>query len=127
MKGIELPINILIIIAIAIIVLIALIAMFYPAFAGGSAIMNSETAKTRLCQIMVEAKKCNVNSNTITISDFDADRDGSNDGGSTWVFGVGGSPCADATGTGQDNLASLCKCYYSVDAEVTCKKMCGCG
>jgi len=124
MKGIELPINILVIVAIAIIVLIAMIAMFYPAFLGGGAVINSETAKTRLCQIMVEAKKCNVNSETITISDFDADRDGKTDGGSVWTLGT--STCADAAGTGKDNLASLCECYYSIKTEDNCKKICGC-
>jgi len=133
MKGIELPINALIIIAVAVIVLIALVSMFYPAFSSGNLVLTSEGAKTKLCQIMVEAKSCSVLSNTITIDTFDADKDGyvgigpPNDVTSNWNW-VALPTCSpsDAQATWGDNLASLCYCYYSITTENTCKKMCGC-
>jgi hypothetical protein len=132
MKGIELPINALIIIAIAVIVLIALVSMFYPAFSSGNLVLTSEGAKTKLCQIMVEAKGCSVESKTVTIDSFDADRDGyvgTVDVTSNWNNWAAPWPTcstSDAQATWGDNLASLCYCYYSITSEAVCKKMCGC-
>jgi len=148
MKGIELPINILIIVAVAVIVLIAVIAMFYPAFTSGGTVMNSESAKNAACQIMM-SRNCQAATSAITISNFDADKDGlvGTDAGQLWGWAAG-NPCAGpdlplhsgctlastavntcrdpATGAENDNLGSLCKCYYSITSEPACKQLCGC-
>ena len=49
MKGIELPINILVIIAVAIIVLLGVIALFYSAWFPGVAPVGSQSAITAAC------------------------------------------------------------------------------
>jgi hypothetical protein len=134
MKGIELPINILIIVAVAIIVLIAVVAMFYPAWRNASGTVSSDVAKSAACQLLVErgcGRTSTVNTKDITINNFDADKDGvyGTDAGNVWTFpGTGGSGCANivAGAPERDNLAALCQCYYSVNSETACKTLCGC-
>jgi hypothetical protein len=126
MKGIELPINVLIIVAVAIIVLIALVAMFYPNFKSSSTVVNSDIYKSSACQIMID-RKCTPSPSDITIANFDADKNGKQDSGSGWTFSTATtSLCAKATNTNKDNLASLCDCYYSITNENSCKALCGC-
>jgi len=124
MKGLELPINILIIIAIAVIVLIALIAMFYPAFSGGSQTVSVESVKSAACQILVTAKNCNEYTKNINITNFDANQNGDLDPGNSWVIGT--SACGSGAPANSDSLAALCDCYYQINSESKCKALCGC-
>ena len=48
-KGIELPINILVIVAVAIIVLLGVIALFYSAWFPGTVPVTSQAALTQAC------------------------------------------------------------------------------
>jgi len=126
MKGIELPINILIIVATAVIVLIAVIAMFYPAFNSGSVTMTSESAKSAACQVLVEAKNCGkttpaTNTYGIRVNNFDANKDNTPLAGTEAAY-----PAACLPTGGNDNLARLCVCYYSITTEAGCKALCGC-
>jgi hypothetical protein len=125
MKGIELPINVLIIIAVAVIVLIAIIAMFYPAWTGGSSTMTIEGAKSNACQILTESKKCSVATSTIGVVGFDANKD-ANHAIETQL---------DAAVSAGDTLSALCDNYYQINAvtagtasqaEIRCKQLCGC-
>jgi hypothetical protein len=50
-KGIELPINILVIVAVAIIVLLGVIALFYSSWFSGTGPVTAESAKSRACSI----------------------------------------------------------------------------
>ena len=124
MKGLELPVNILIIVVIAIIVLIAVVAMFYPAFSSGSDTVSSDVAKTTSCQLLID-RGCGIDTNTIPISNFDADKDSSKDPGATWEWGVSTCNNDDSTAS-NDNLAALCDCYYSLKTESACMSLCGC-
>jgi hypothetical protein len=131
MKGIELPINILIIIAVAVIVLIAVVAMFYPAFSGGGGTVSSDVAKSAACQILVSRQGCTnsaITTSGITISNFDADKSGGFNpgiatGNSCPTIGSVGPPIV---ATSSDNLYMLCQCYYSVSGDAACKNLCGC-
>ena len=125
MKGAELPINTLIIIVIAIAILLAIIAIFYNIYNPSKQGITTETAKNNACQ-MLASMGCSVDTSTIAINNFDADKDG-NDGadeaGSGWDWTA--SNCNDL-GSG-DNLASLCHCYYGMTSESDCKtKVCRC-
>jgi len=130
MKGIELPINILIIVVVAVIVLIAVIAMFYPAFNSGSGILTLEAAKTQACQSIVEGLKCDtgIGLNTIIIYDFDADKD--NTKGTTDAGTNTGASCPTVgPPASNDNLYMLCQCYYQLSGASLpsdCRKLCGC-
>jgi hypothetical protein len=125
MKGIELPINVLIIIAVAVIVLIAIIAMFYPTFSNGSSSVTSDVAKSAACQLLVD-RGCGTATTLYTykipVYNFDANRDGDEVNGAedSYPAACGG------TNPGNDNLARLCLCYYSITTEETCKALCGC-
>lgn len=126
MKGIELPINALIIIAIAVIVLIALVVMFYPNFNSSTETVNSDIYKSAACQIMID-RRCQADPQDIPLAKFDADRDGVADGGNDWTFGtLLNNDCGGDAGDGNDNLASLCECYYSLRSDEDCKALCGC-
>ena len=125
MKGLELPINALIIIVVAVIVMIALIAMFYPAFLSGSSTVTLETAKSQACKALVEGNNCNTTQAVlwnIYVYGFDADKDGTNNPGPNT-----GANCQ--TSTSQDNLYMLCKCHFQIDPATdasSCRKLCGC-
>jgi len=109
MKGIELPINILIIVAIAVIVLIAVIAMFYPAFNSGSSTVGLETAKTQACRSLVVGLKCNttIALNTIRVDNYDVNGNG-------------------FVNEAADNLDNLCDLKYQTASDSDCRKMCNC-
>jgi hypothetical protein len=55
MKGIELPINILVIVAVAIIVLLGVIALFYSSWFGGTAPLSLDSAKSQACSSAARA------------------------------------------------------------------------
>jgi hypothetical protein len=123
MKGIALPINALVIVAIAVIVLLGIVALYFGGFNPFSTSISVEAAKNGACDTLVRYG-CNVGTNTITIDDFDADQDGSNDPSTTFDWDSPG--CGGTVGTRGDNLASLCYCFYNRDSEAECKKLCGC-
>jgi len=111
MKGLELPINVLIIIALAVIVLIAVVAFFYPSFFSGSQTVGVESAKSSACQVLVTGRNCNIDTNDVNITNFDADQDsyiGAADTGMVWTWGA--STCGGVVTNAGDNLAALCAC-----------------
>jgi hypothetical protein len=124
MKGVELPINILVVVAIAVIVLLALVALYFIGFGPFSTSISIEGVKNAACSELVR-RGCVDLTNTIGVN-FDADGDGRVGGVGTWTFLT--SVCnvsPPAVGAG-DNLASLCECQYSRTSEAVCKRLCGC-
>ena len=126
MKGVELPINALIIIVLAIIVLVAIIAMFYTGIKSPQNTLSAQAALDRAC-MKLHNYNCNVETKTITIDDFDADMDGTLDPLSGGNFQCNPSNPDPNT---HDNLRSLCACYYQITdfntGENDCKKLCQC-
>ena len=117
MKGMELPINTLIIVIIAIIVLIGVVAFFLGVWNPGTSGLQLETIKSSACQRLVSFG-CS-EPKDVVIRDFDADKDGGLDPGTGWNPG---NPSSTAN---QDNLAALCWNYYFKD-EGACKELCNC-
>ena len=125
MKGVELPINILVVVAIAVIVLLALVALYFIGFGPFSTSISIEGVKNAACSELVR-RGCVDLTNSIRTPSFDSDGDGRVGIAGTWVFGT--SVCnvlPPAVGAG-DNLASLCNCSYSRTTETDCKRLCGC-
>jgi hypothetical protein len=121
MKGLELPINVMVILVLGIIILIAVIALIYGAYPPSIKSVDLTTVKNSACQVLT-SMGCGGSPSSIIISNFDANNDGKLDGGSDWTFGAGN--CARS---GEDNLASLCECYYSIMDEDACKtQICDC-
>ena len=121
MKGIELPVNVLVLVAIALIVLIGLIGLYVLGFGPFSAVAGIEGVKNSLCRTLLLSRQCRGTTNSLSITDFDADQDGVIDGGTEW----NGWTTRDAT-VDQDNLASLCWYYYGIRSETNCKALCQC-
>jgi len=120
MKGIELPISTLIIIIIAVIVLVAMIALLGGVWPSAPQAVNLGTAKDSACSLMASTG-CSLSTTSIAINNFDADKDGTLDGG---TGGAHPNSCAVAV---SDNLGSLCACYYNSLTEEDCKSnICGC-
>jgi len=129
MKGVELPINALIIIVLAIIVLVAIIALFYTGIKPPQNTLSAQAALDRAC-MKLHSYNCQVSwLGDISVDDFDADADGkldlknlvggSDSCGTTFPFDVG------------DNLPMLCCCYFQIcygtpNWEEDCKKLCQC-
>ena len=99
-KGIELPINILVIVAVAIIVLLGVIALFYSSWFSGTGTISLEAAKGTACNAAVR-EGCTVDTDTLVV---------------------------DPPYQGVSTLQDLCEGFYSVTAadQTTCKnRVCG--
>ena len=108
-KGIELPINTLVVVAIAVIILLAVAAFFMGVWTPSAGGMQALAAKNDAC-----GKLMNIGCADASISDmekipFNYDYDGSGT-------------------TTDDNLFGYCQTQLrsSTDIKVDCKKMCGC-
>jgi hypothetical protein len=116
-KGIELPINVLVIVAVAVIVLLGIVGLYLAGFGGPAAGVTVESVKTTACQQLIRSGNCgNANATFgVNIGNFDANKNG--------VMGdIKGTPTvtfdpSTAAGTGTtmitgDNLGALCVKYY---------------
>jgi hypothetical protein len=132
MKGIELPINILVVVAVAIIVLLGVIALYFSGFIGPAGTMTAQTAKGKYCAMVTQnpngcvyVASGGVDLTLIQITDFDANQDGTINPGTTFIWSTA---CKALT----DNLVALLKCQFGIvgtDAATTdrlMKKACGC-
>ena len=124
MKGAELPISTLVIIVLAIIILLALVAMYFSGFGPFSTAVGIEGVRGAACRVLVQENGCRVNSSSVTIIGFDANKDNAMVSNTTWLAGSWNSGCP-AAGSG-DNLAALCRCYYGLTTESSCRGLCGC-
>jgi len=112
MKGLELPINVLIIIVLAVIVLIAVVAFFYPSFFSGSQTVGVESAKTQACRSLI-AIRC-TDSSLVGVINFDANQDGN-------IWNISSQALANG-----DTLLELCTNYFQTAVDEECRAMCGC-
>jgi hypothetical protein len=117
MKGLSLPINVLVIVVVAVIVLLGVVALYFGGFSPFSAAIGVEGAKNDACGRLVRLR-C-VDPGSINITNFDANMDGNIVPGTESSFP---STCAG----GNDNLARLCICYYNRTTNADCKRLCGC-
>lgn len=117
MKGIELPVNVLVIIAVAVLVMLALVAM-YMAGTQGAGPMAALAAKNTACGQLLN-QQCDVNPNTLSVN-YDANANGQ-------IKFVN-----DASG---DNLQVLCNKNFGCESKGAwgsaeqikcCKQACGC-
>jgi len=126
MKGISLPIEAIIIIVIALIILLSVIAIFFGVFNPTKSGIDLETAKTNACQ-MLTSMNCVPLTSSISVTNFDADRDGIIGDPGTNVGECNDPPPPTGGDSSQDNLYMLCKCYYAIDDEDFCKtNICRC-
>ncbi|PVX24651.1 MAG: hypothetical protein CW691_06975 [Candidatus Bathyarchaeum sp.] len=136
MKGIELPINILVIVAVAVIVLLGLVALYFSGVMGPMGVMEQQSAKQEYCsQIMNNPAGCRgeLPTRTIVINDFDANKDGNLRGGTDWYVDSEGAwetlpieACTSEDEETGDNLASLLACYFGARSERSALQICGC-
>jgi hypothetical protein len=127
MKGIELPINILVMVAIAVIVLLGMVALYYVGSGQFGRSVTIQAAQNDACGVMVRSN-CASDSNSIEINNFDANMNGKigdDEEGSGWTWGTAGDVCG-TNSEGGDNLAALCACYAGRTTEAQCKQLCGC-
>ena len=105
MRGLELPVNVLILLAIAVIVLLGVVTLFFGGFGGPSGVISLQTVTSTAC---AEWRNKNFqDARGIHIKNFDADKD------QTLDFG---SACD------QDNLETLGQYYYNTG---TCADLIG--
>ena len=143
MKGIELPINLLIILIIAMVILVAVSAFFLGVWKPTSSGVSLDAAKSLACKDYVAVGCTNLG---LPVREYDIDSDGSFDPGTTCFCDSGShidcsSGSLTATGGGcaskplGDNFALVCAKYcppYSIGTTIgsdfiaCCKKLCGC-
>ncbi len=83
MKGVELPINILVIVAIAVIVLLGLVALYFTGFGPFSAVAGQEAIKNRACETLNPRAGCQTDPYQVEVN-YDVDGDGLIDAADTW-------------------------------------------
>jgi hypothetical protein len=110
MKGVALPIEVLVVVVIAVIVLLGLIAVYFAGWTPFSGTVGVDAVKGAACRFVIY--DCSV---LLTDVVFD---------------GTMELPVFDANGNGitpeaADNLETLCSNYYDADA-TQCKRLCGC-
>jgi hypothetical protein len=132
-KGIELPINILVIIAVAVIVLLGVIALYFSGFMGPAGVVTQEAAKTSGCKlIMSKVGGCPTvdpaytdtlvyDGVTFGLPKFDANGDGH-----YCYTGSTDTTCAPAGPNPIDTFTLLCAHYFSATTPATCRGICGC-
>ncbi|MBU5575366.1 MAG: hypothetical protein KQA40_02805 [Candidatus Aenigmarchaeota archaeon] len=111
MKGIELPINLIVIIAIALIALIGVVFLLSGALSTSGSTVSLQAATSQGCQELIRSGKCGevMKIFEIQIKDFDANKNGKiND--PIFIQGPHGEPVIDP---GADGLGMLCKNYYN--------------
>ena len=117
MKGLELPINVIIILIIGLIVLLAIFAFFSGVWNPGTQGISLETAKQSACQKLVSLN-CAFSPRDITINNYDADEDGKLDPGNGFDVNVDDN--------NKDNLMTLCYKKFGITQETPCKQICNC-
>jgi Flp pilus assembly protein TadG len=128
-KGVELPINILVVVAIAVIVLLGLVALYFVGYNPFAQSAGLEGVKNTACRTLVQTRNCDPTTGAtwlITINNFNANAPvdtivGDNTAGASYP-----TACTAAGGATHDNLASLCVCQYGRTTEAACRQMCGC-
>ena len=131
MKGAELPSNTIVILLICLLIILLIFSLLFGVWNPSKNSVTQEIAKDKACQMLVSLG-CFPSASTISIRDFDANKNGKlNDVGSppiiedtsrNWIYN---DNCISTLNG--DNLASLCVCYYSLYNDVDCKKnLCRC-
>jgi len=85
-----------------------------------------EAVRNLACRELVQENNCGVNTNIITISNFDANNDGDNNPGITFDWTAAAADQCGDVATSEDNLASLAACQYGRTTEAQTKILCGC-
>ena len=111
-KALELPVNVLVIIAVAVIALLAVIVLFYSGYSSSQKI-TLDAAKSQACHQWIESG-CSITSSDILIKNFDVDSDGN--------INTDSNPFSDVG----DNLTELGSKYYQTSSEANLKDLCGC-
>ncbi len=117
MKGVELPINVLVVVAIAVIVLLGLVALYTSGFIGSSAGISLTAAKNNACSQLLQRNCGTTNTTTIPVN-FDADRSGG--------INYTSNPAQWGSGYKTDNLFTLCRDWTGAPTDRECKIQCSC-
>jgi len=112
MKGVALPIEVLVIVVVAVIVLLGIVAVYFSGWAPFGGTVGVDAVKNAGCRILIMNNTCGITGATGQIV-FDGS-------GGLPVFDVGGNGAP-----GDDNLKGLCAYYYNA-SESQCKRLCGC-
>ena len=108
-KGISLPINMVVILAVAVLVLVVVAAYFVISAGRGFGAITTEQAWVNGCQKLKQVENCLASAGSIVIKDYNpANKE-------------------DLKNTG-DTLLTACKTKFadSTFADTTCKQSCGC-
>ena len=132
MKGISLPSETIVIIALAVIVLLAVITLIYIVYPSTAETISLESAKSNACQT-IASLGCRTDPRFVIINNYDADGDGnrgSADAGPLWDWSAT-SGYNDPTLNFNDNLAALCVTRYGITNDAAagpenCRQFCGC-
>ena len=126
MKGVELPLNTIVIIAIVLLVLLGVLSLWTGGWGGQALGVDIESVRAKACAELIR-RGCDTSPAYIWIYDFDADKDGVVGDVGNWHVVCGQSP----PGVPGDNLLQLCRCWYGFDMLDPdlfrkCKELCGC-
>lgn len=105
MRGVELPVNTMVVFVLAVIVLLGILALFLGVWSPLPGAITPQAALNTACLRLVTTR-CDTDLTKIIVQNFDADKDGK-------------------TGGSGDNLKNLCLNYFNRDS-TSCWDGCGC-
>jgi len=104
MRGVELPINTMVIVVLAVIILLALVAMYFSGFGPFSTAVGLEGERGDACRRLVQENGCRVATSDITTPGFDANKNNSMNTGKRIAW-IPSTDCnGGATTTSDDNF-----------------------
>ncbi len=127
MKGVELPLNVMVVIAVVLLVLLGVLSLWMGGWGGQAFNVDLERVRSEACAELIRRGCADTSITDIWIYDFDADQDGVVGDAGDWFVICGQAP----PGVPGDNLAQLCRCWYGIPSwgstlQRECKKLCGC-
>ena len=136
MKGLELPLSTIVIIAMVLIVLLGIVALWMSGWGGGATTISVEAAKSSGCgKLMRDVRTCSAvdpatilfDGTSIGVIKFDVNRDGHFCPCTTCV--PADPVCVGPPVLPDDSLQYLCYRYYGTTMldQVGCRRICGCG
>lgn len=119
LRGVELPINVIVLVVLCIIVLLSVTVLFILTWNPSSGTISLESAKVNTCQKLAMSN-CQPSTSSIFVENFDANKDGK-------LNENGNAVDASCSGGGDDNLYMLCSCWFGISDEQSCKNsVCDC-
>ena len=115
MKGLELPINVLVVVAVAVIVLLGVVGLFFAGFIGGGGTIALTAARNNACAELI-SRGCGTTLTENVDVNYDTDSDGLIEPGVDTLASMCINQFGKFTGTGANKIVDESACKRDICA-----------